>query len=101
MSPATRHQRCTVHKIVNVLGELPKTVQLADKSDLRWVWTALNRTTVEGLTGRWLANPGFAPYGPAVASSTRQRQFAQVVQSAGLWESTPRSLLSAFVAAFP
>ncbi|MFZ1429282.1 MAG: hypothetical protein WAS21_21200 [Geminicoccaceae bacterium] len=35
VSPAIRHQRCTMHKIVNVLGELPKTVQPADKSDLR------------------------------------------------------------------
>jgi transposase-like protein len=40
VSPATRHQRCTVHKIVKVLDNLPKLVQSAAKSDLHEVWNA-------------------------------------------------------------
>jgi transposase-like protein len=47
VSPTTRHQRCTVHKIVNVLDKLPKSVQPAAKSDLREVWAAPDRATAE------------------------------------------------------
>jgi transposase-like protein len=35
VSPTTRHQRCTVHKTVNVMDKLPKSVQPAAKADLR------------------------------------------------------------------
>ncbi len=38
--PATRHQRCWVHKTANVLNKVPKSVQPAMKADLREVWTA-------------------------------------------------------------
>ena len=37
MSPTTRHQRCTVHKTVNVMDKLPKSVQPVAKADLREV----------------------------------------------------------------
>jgi putative transposase len=47
VSPTTRHQRCTVHKTVNVLDKLPKSVQPAAKADLREVWTAPDRATAE------------------------------------------------------
>ncbi len=47
VSPATRHQRCTVHKTSNVLNKLPKSVQPAAKQDLREVWTAPDRATAE------------------------------------------------------
>lgn len=43
--PATRHQRCTVHKTANVLDKLPKSVQPAAKTDLREIWTAPDRAT--------------------------------------------------------
>jgi len=33
-----------VHKTVNVLDKLPKSVQPAAKADLREVWTAPDRT---------------------------------------------------------
>ena len=36
--PTTRHQRCWVHKTVNVLDKLPKSVQPAAKQDLREIW---------------------------------------------------------------
>ena len=45
--PTTRHQRCTVHKTVNVLDKLPKSVQPAAKADLREVWMAPDRATAE------------------------------------------------------
>ena len=47
VSPTTRHQRCTVHKTVNVMDKLPKSVQPAAKSDLREVWNAPDRATAE------------------------------------------------------
>jgi putative transposase len=45
--PTTRHQRCTVHKTVNVLDKMPKSVQPAAKADLREIWTAPDRATAE------------------------------------------------------
>ena len=45
--PATRHQRCWVHKTVNVLDKLPSSVQPAAKADLREVWMAPDRATAE------------------------------------------------------
>ncbi len=47
VSPTTRHQRCTLHKTVNVMDKLPKSVQPAAKSDLREVWNAPNQATAE------------------------------------------------------
>ena len=38
--PTTRHQRCWVHKTVNVMDKLPKSVQPAAKQDLREIWHA-------------------------------------------------------------
>jgi transposase-like protein len=45
--PTTRHQRCWVHKTVNVLDKLPKSVQPAAKQDLREIWQAPDRATAE------------------------------------------------------
>jgi putative transposase len=47
VSPATRHQRCTVHKTSNVLDKLPKSAQPAAKADLREIWAAPDRATAE------------------------------------------------------
>jgi putative transposase len=47
VSPATRHQRCTVHKTANVLDKLPKSVQPAGKADLREIWAAPDRATAQ------------------------------------------------------
>jgi len=46
--PATRHQRCTVHKTANILNKMPKSMQPAVKADLREIWTAPDRATAEG-----------------------------------------------------
>jgi putative transposase len=47
VSPATRHQRCWVHKTANVLDKLPRSVQPAAKADLREIWQAPDRATAE------------------------------------------------------
>ena len=47
VSPATRHQRCTIHKTANILNKMPKSVQPAVKADLREVWDAPGRATAE------------------------------------------------------
>ncbi len=38
--PTTRHQRCWVHKTLNVPDKLPKTVQPNAHRDLREIWQA-------------------------------------------------------------
>jgi putative transposase len=45
--PATRHQRCWVHKAANVLDKMPRSVQPAAKADLREIWQAPDRATAE------------------------------------------------------
>ena len=70
VSPATRHQRCTVHKTVNVLDKLPKSVQPAAKADLREVWTAPDRTTAEAAIASFAEKYG-AKYEKAVICLVR------------------------------
>lgn len=65
VSPTTRHQRCTVHKTVNVLDKLPKSVQPAAKSDLREVWNAPDRATAEAAIATFTKKYG-AKYEKAV-----------------------------------
>jgi len=38
--PKTRHQRCWMHKMVNVLNALPKSLQGKAKADLKEIWMA-------------------------------------------------------------
>ena len=45
--PETSHQRCWVHKIVNVLNYLPKTVQPKAKAVLREIWMAETKNDAE------------------------------------------------------
>jgi hypothetical protein len=42
--PSTRHQRCWVHKTVNVLDKLPKNQQPAAKDILHEIWMAATRS---------------------------------------------------------
>jgi putative transposase len=72
VSPATRHQRCTVHKTVNVLDKLPKSVQPAAKMDLREVWTAPDRTTAEAAIASF-AEKYRAKYEKAVTCLVKDR----------------------------
>ena len=43
----TRHQRCWVHKTVNVLEKLPKSLQPAAHADLREIWLSPSRAAAE------------------------------------------------------
>lgn len=45
--PSTRHQRCWVHKTLNVLDKLPKSMQPNAHKDLREIWLSPNRATAE------------------------------------------------------
>ncbi len=72
VSPATRHQRCTVHKTVNVLDKLPKSVQPAAKQDLREIWTAPDRATAEAAVATF-AEKYAAKYEKAVACLVKDR----------------------------
>ena len=52
---ATRQQRCWVHKIMNVLNKLPKSVQSKAKADLAEIWNAESRADAEKAFNRFLA----------------------------------------------
>jgi putative transposase len=45
--PSTRHQRCWVHKTLNVLDKLPKSMQPNAHKDLREIWLSPNRAAAE------------------------------------------------------
>lgn len=45
--PETKHQRCWVHKVANVLNCLPKTVQGKARDDLREIWNAPTKDDAE------------------------------------------------------
>jgi len=45
--PSTRHQRCWVHKTLNVLDKLPKSLQSAAHQDLREIWLSESRAAAE------------------------------------------------------
>ena len=45
--PSTRHQRCWVHKTLNVLDKLPKSLQPNAHRDLREIWLSENRAAAE------------------------------------------------------
>ena len=72
VSPTTRHQRCTLHKTVNVLDKMPRSVQLAAKADLREVWNAPDRATAEAAIATFAEKYG-AKYEKAVACLTRDQ----------------------------
>jgi len=72
VSPTTRHQRCTLHKTVNVLDKMPRSVQLAAKADLREVWNAPDRATAEAAIATFADKYG-AKYGKAVTCLTKDQ----------------------------
>ena len=71
--PATRHQRCTVHKSANVLDKMPQSVQPAAKRDLREIWTAPDRATAEAAIATFAEKYG-AKYDKAVACLVKDRE---------------------------
>src|SRR5687768_17170447 len=78
--PATRHQRCWVHKTSNVLNKLPKSVQSGVKRDLREIWQAPDRRTAEAAVATFAGKYG-AKYGKAKIgrASCRERVESAVV----------------------
>jgi putative transposase len=70
--PATRHQRCWVHKTSNVLDKLPRSVQPAAKQDLREIWQAPDRATAETAIATF-AGKYAAKYGKAVTCLMKDR----------------------------
>ncbi len=62
----------TVHKTVNVLDKLPKSVQPAAKSDLREVWNAPDRATAEAAIATFAEKYG-AKYEKAVICLTKDQ----------------------------
>ena len=70
--PDTRHQRCWVHKIANVLNKFPKSVQKNAKVDLMEIWNAPDRATAEAALNVF-AHKYRAKYGPAVTCLTKDR----------------------------
>jgi putative transposase len=70
--PTTRHQRCWVHKVVNVMDKLPKSGQPAAKQDLREIWMAPDRATAEAAMATFAEKYG-AKYEKAVTCLTKDR----------------------------
>ena len=71
--PATRHQRCWVHKAMNILNKLPKSLQANARQDLREIWLAPDRATAEAAIATFEVK--YAPkYDRAVACLTKDRE---------------------------
>ncbi len=62
----------TVHKTVNVMDKLPKSVQPAAKTDLREIWAAPDRATAETAVATFTDKYG-AKYEKAVACLVKDR----------------------------
>jgi putative transposase len=70
--PGTRHQRCWVHKTVNVLDKVPLSVQAKMKKNLREVYWAPNRAAAEVALDVF-AEKYRAKYGRAVECLAKDR----------------------------
>jgi putative transposase len=53
--PSTKHQRCWVHKTVNVLDKLPRGQQASGKEMLHEIWMASTREDAVKALGRFVA----------------------------------------------
>jgi len=71
--PGTRHQRCWVHKIANVLNKFPKSMQPTVKADLREIWQADTRAAAETAMGIF-SEKYEAKYEKAVTCLTKDRE---------------------------
>jgi transposase-like protein len=70
--PSTRHQRCWVHKTLNVLDKLPKTLQSAAHKDLREIWLSESRAAAQ-MAMDVFAEKFAAKYPKAVDCLTKDR----------------------------
>src|SRR5580765_6154292 len=71
--PATRHQRCWVHKTANVLNKVALSVQANMKKDLREIYLAPNRASAEVAIDIFAEKYG-AKYDKAVECLTKDRE---------------------------
>ena len=71
--PGTRHQRCWVHKIANVLNKFPMSMQPTVKADLREIWQADTRVAAETAMDTFSAKYG-AKYEKAVTCLTKDKE---------------------------
>lgn len=69
----TREQRCWVHKTMNVLNAMPKSVQPKAKGHLHDIWQAETRKDADAAFGFFVETYG-AKYDKAVAKLTRDRE---------------------------
>jgi transposase-like protein len=70
--PGTRHQRCWLHKIGNVLNKVVKSVQPAMKADLREIHGAPTRAAAEGAVNVFVEKYG-AKYPRAAECLTKDQ----------------------------
>ncbi len=71
--PTTRHQRCWLHKTLNVLDKLPKSMQPNAHKDLREIWLSPNRGAAEAAMTTFAEK--YAPkYDKAVECLIKARQ---------------------------
>jgi putative transposase len=70
---ATRQQRCWVHKTVNVLNKMPKSLQKKAKADLQEIWMAESRSKAEAAFDLFLDKYG-KKYDKAAACLKKDRQ---------------------------
>jgi transposase-like protein len=68
--PSTRHQRCWVHKVANVLNKVPKSVQRSMKADLVEIRDAPDRATAEAAVAVFIEKYA-ARYAKAVECLTK------------------------------
>jgi len=68
--PETRHQRCWVHKVANILNALPKSVQGKARANLKEIWHAPTIDVAERAFKRFVSSYG-AKYPQAVAKLTK------------------------------
>lgn len=71
--PGTRHQRCWVHKVANVLNKVPKSMQPGVKADLREIWQAETRAAADSAMTIFTEKYG-AKYEKAVTCLTKDRE---------------------------
>jgi transposase-like protein len=70
--PTTRHQRCWLHKTLNVLDKFPKSMQPNAKRDLREIWMSPGRAAAETALATFAEKYG-SKYPRAVECLTKDR----------------------------
>lgn len=75
--PGTKHQRCWVHKVTNVLNKVPKSVQPNMKADLREVRDAPDRASAEAAIAMFEESEAVNENSPVDCSPAEQRQISE------------------------